>query len=229
MCTGPNVSACAICPPSQMSDTRAAAWQWMHMLPLTLWSSPPAKVIRQHGALPGSSCRCCPYWRVQRFFLLPHCASLCWWWCWSPECWAVTLSETLTYYVCFSLLPFLSCFTQILFCFHYFGILFTQHRFFFDVECVFVSMCNATPMKTFNTITVMEINLTTEVTLIEIRNPPMCTNKQTGGRGHREKAILEISSLMFFSQKLFIVATCLMNLYQDLHSTRVLINPHSII
>lgn len=50
-------------------------------------------------------------------------------------------------------------------------------------------MCNATPMKTFKTITVMEINLTTEVPLIEILNPPMYTNrtKQVGrplGKSH---------------------------------------------
>lgn len=30
--------------PSQMLGTGAAAWQWMHMQPLTLWSSLPAQV-----------------------------------------------------------------------------------------------------------------------------------------------------------------------------------------
>lgn len=59
-----------------MSNTRAAAWQWMQMLPLTLWSLPPAVDLHQHSTLPGSGCRCCPHWRVQNLLFLPDCVSL---------------------------------------------------------------------------------------------------------------------------------------------------------
>lgn len=77
----------SIFPLSQMSDTRAASWQRMQMMPLTLWSLPPAEAFYQHSALPGSGCKCCPFWRAQKFSLLPDCGSLHF----SGQCCVVTL------------------------------------------------------------------------------------------------------------------------------------------
>lgn len=119
----------SIFPLSQMSDTRASAWQWMQMLPLTLWSPPPAEALHQHSALPGSGCRCCPYWRVQKFFLLPDCASLHWW-C-SGGCCVVTLSDTLLF------MFVLLCYWSAAPSYYIFHLLFCytlQSTFFFNVE-----------------------------------------------------------------------------------------------
>lgn len=179
-----------------MSDTRAAAWQWMQMLPLTLWSPPPAEALHQHSALPGSSCRCCPYWRVQKLFFLADCASLRWWCC-SGECSGVTPSET--HYLCL----FFSATVHFLHLLHCHIIsFFCCFVIFFYVEWLLVFCCHGqsvfwlflVPVKVLwfwfcpMPVIVMEINFTTEVFLIEILNPTMCITQTKGvGKGPPNK------------------------------------------
>lgn len=186
-----------------MSDTGAAAWQWTQMLPLTRWSPPPAEALRQHSVLPGSGCSRCPYWRVQKFFLLPDCAALHWRCC-SGECCAVTLSETIC--VCSSLLLFVcgsAALSYYILLLLFFLMLFTKHTFFpvyngflsFTVApelssgYVFLTLVKgiwfcfhvqSQPLKTFENVTVMKINLTTQESSIEILNPTVYTTQTKG-------------------------------------------------
>lgn len=202
------VSVClpvvSIVPLSQMSDTRAASWQWMQMMPLTLWSPPPAETLHQHSALPGSGCRCCPFWCVQKFFLLSDCGSLHWWCC-SGECCAVTLWEIvfvlvwcatvcdISFILYFSLSTLLyssysTCFlawSGVLFYCHACGVCRLFWIFFLPLwrSCdLFPCPMTVCDKKIYETVTVIEMNLTSEVPLIEISNPAIWTT-QTIGEG----------------------------------------------
>lgn len=182
-----------------MSDTGAASWQRMQMMPLTLWSLPPAEALHRHTALPGSSCRCCPYWCVQKFFLLPGCASL-YSWC-SGECCAATLLQTLfvllwsatlsvtctahTVFFCyFCCAPQLAQIFQhevcVPFCcdacsiFGLFGMFFLPWWRGCDLFPCPMPVCEK---KTFETVTVIKINLTSDVSLIEFVKPTVCRHR----------------------------------------------------